>query len=352
MSIDLFETRKMLTALEQRKKPFTFFLDTFFTQVDVSQDEHVDIDIDRGGQRIMAAFVNPRLPGKAVERRGYKTRSYKPPYVKPKRVTTAEDVLKRAMGENIYAGAKTPVQRAAELLGKDLGDLDDMILRREEWMAACGLQTGTIIVQGDGVDDEVGFDMLDTHQVVLSGNNRWSQASTAKPLKNLRNWSVDVIQEDSGLVPTVAVFGRNAYDYFMETEQVLGSSTGGRSLFDLRAIDVGRIDPRPLAAAGVTYIGYLKEVNLEIFTYAGKFYNDETKETDWLMHPDKVLLGCTDARCVRHYGAIKDLKATAPVARFAKSWEEEDPSVRYVTVQSAPLPAPHQIDAFLCATVC
>lgn len=351
MSIDLFETRKMIAALEQRKRPFTFFLDTFFTTVDVSESESVDIDIDRGGQRVMAAFVNPKLQGKIVERRGYKTRTYKPPYVKPKRVTTAEDILKRAIGEHVYASVKSPAQRAAEQLGKDLAELDDMIIRREEWMASCGLQTGVITVEGDGVSDEISFDMLQTHLVALSGTARWSQYATATPLKNLRNWSVDIIQEDSGLVPRVAIFGRDAWDDFMECEEIVGNSSGHKSLFDLRAIDVGRIDPRPLAAAGVTYQGYVKEINMDLYTYVGKFYNEQTKTTEWMMHPDKVLLGCTDARCVRHYGAIKDLKSTAPVARFAKSWEEEDPSARFVMVQSAPLPAPHQIDAFLCATV-
>jgi hypothetical protein len=351
MSVDLYEPRRMLTALEQRKIPFSFFLDTFFREEDVSMEDAIDIDIDRGGQRIMAAFVNPRLQGQLVERRGYRTRSYKPPYVKPKRVTTAEDALKRQMGEVMVNSGVSPAARAAKLVGKDLGELDDMIWRREEWMAACAVQTGVIEVEGEGVKDEIDFDMLDTHKIVLSGTARWSQGTTASPLKNLRSWSVDIIQEDSGLVPGIAIFGRNSWDDFMSCDEIVGASSGHKSLFDMRAIDVGRIDPTPLAAGGVTYQGYLKELNLDLYTYAGKFWNDSTKTSEWLMHPDKVLVGCTDARCIRHYGVIKDLDSLIPVRRFPKTWIEKDPSVRMLMVQSAPLIANHQPDAFVCATV-
>jgi hypothetical protein len=351
MSVELYEPRRMLASLEQRQIPFSFFLDTFFQEEDVSATEAIDIDIDRGGKRIMAAFVNPKLQGQQVERRGYKTRSYKPPYVKPKRVTTAVDAMKRQMGENLVNSGVNPAMRAAKLIGKDLGELDDMIWRREEWMAACAVQTGTIIVQGEGVEDEIDFDMLDTHKIVLSGTARWSQYTTAKPLQNLRNYSVDIIQEDSGLVPGIAVFGRDAWDDFMSCESVVGTATGSKSLFDMRAIDVGRIDPRPLAAGGVTYQGYVKEINMDLYTYAGKFWNDKTNTSEWLMHPDKVLIGCTDARCVRHYGPIQDLESLIPVRRFPKTWIEKDPSVRMLMVQSAPLVANHQPDAFVCVIV-
>ena len=350
MSIDLFETRRMIASLEQRKRPFSFFLSTFYREEDLSETAHIDIDIDRGGKRVMAAFVNSKLQGQAVTRRGFKTRSYKPPYVKPKRPTTAEDCLKRGMGESVYT-ASSPLQRAGQILGKDLGGLDDMIIMREEWMAACGVQTGQVIVQGEGVDDVLDFDMLDSHKPVLGGTDIWTAHSTARPLRKLRDWS-ELIQEDSGKVPTVGVFGKTAWNNFMDCDEISGSAAGKKSLFDLRAIDVGRIDPQMLAMAGVTYQGYLKEINMDMYTYVGTFYNDVTGETEYLMNPNKVLLGCTDARCVRHYGVIDDIEALVAVRRFPKTWIEKDPGVRQLLVQSAPLMANHQPDAFVCATVC
>ncbi|PCJ51688.1 MAG: capsid protein, partial [Planctomycetota bacterium] len=62
---------------------------------------------------------------------------------------------------------------------------------------------------------------------------------------------------------------------------------------------------------------------------------------------DTLILGADNARTARHYGAIHDLDATAAVQYFPKSWTQEDPSVRFVMLQSAPLVIPHQIDAFM-----
>ena len=66
---------------------------------------------------------------------------------------------------------------------------------------------------------------------------------------------------------------------------------------------------------------------------------------------NKVWIGSTNAKNTRLYGAIKDLKALAAMPRFAKSWEEEDPSARYLMMQSAPLVALNQPDAFVSAVV-
>ena len=36
---------------------------------------------------------------------------------------------------------------------------------------------------------------------------------------------------------------------------------------------------------------------------------------------------------------------------FSKSWVEEDPAVRYLMLQSAPLVVPYRVNASLCAKV-
>jgi len=66
-----------------------------------------------------------------------------------------------------------------------------------------------------------------------------------------------------------------------------------------------------------------------------------------------VLFGSKDARCERHFAAIQDLDAmvTAAVKYFPKSWKNPDPSGQEIMLQSAPLPAPHQIDGFVVADV-
>jgi hypothetical protein len=344
--MDLFSTRTMLAALEQLKPARTFILDTFFKTVDVSTSESVDIDIDRGGNRQMAPFVSRSLEGKVVEKRNFQTRTYKPPYVKPKMVTTAADILKRQMGETIYTGNRSPAQRAAEQLGKDLASLDTLILRREEWMATQALLTGEVVCKGDGYQDTLSFGMLDSHKETLLGTSAWSDTANSTPIQDLQRWARQ-ISKDSGLQATDIVMGRSAAANFMaNTKEVIG--TNGK-LNQLK-LNNGQIDVRALPN-GVKYYGFIADPGVDVWGYDEWYWDDEANVQKEMIPANKVLMGCSAARCVRHYGAISDLECIAAVPRFPKSWVEKDPSAQIVMLQSATLPAPHQIDGFFVATV-
>lgn len=349
MSYDLFNSRTMMQALEQIESPKTWFLSTFFTGAPRTfETEAVDMDIIKGKRRL-APFVNPMREGKVVEKRGYSTRSYKPAYVKPKMVTTAEDMMKRDPGQHIYAQNSGPAMRAAQEVGRNLAELNEMILRREEWMCAQALTTGHCPIIGEGVHDDVDFLMSATHKPVLSGTARWSDLDDSTPLDDLKTWK-RLISKDSGINPTVCLMGLTALDAFLKCEQVIGTDGGGKNIFNMINVQMGRINPQ-LLPEGVTYYGYLQELGLNIYTYEEWYVDDESDIDTPMMPTNKVLLGNPAARTEKLYGAIKDLSALAAVPRFPKSWIVEDPSSRWIMVQSAPLMVPVQVDAFLCATV-
>lgn len=52
----------------------------------------------------MAAFVHPRVGGKVLKANGYQTESYKPPLINPYDVTTADQLMTRLPGEDLYSG--------------------------------------------------------------------------------------------------------------------------------------------------------------------------------------------------------------------------------------------------------
>ena len=349
MAYNLFDSRTMMTALEQAKPPRTFLRDLFFSGAPRTFDtEAVDIDIIKGKRRL-APFVNPRREGKVVEKRGFKTRSYKPAYVKPKMVTTAEDILKRDPGMHIYSPNSGPAAKAAAELGRNLAEMNEMITRREEWMCAQALTTGQCPIIGEGVDDLVDFLMEATHLPVLTGAALWSDHTNATPLDDLKTWK-RLIAKDSGINPTHAIMGLDALDNFLMCENVIGSTGGGKNLFNMINVQMGRIDPQMLAD-GVTYYGFLPELGLEIYTYEEWYVDDDSDIETPMIPANKVMMGNPSARTEKMYGAIKDLSALASVPRFPKSWTVDDPSARFVMLQSAPLMAPIQIDAFLCADV-
>ncbi len=341
MTINIYDTRTMLAALEDIPPVNTFLLKTFFPGFKTFDTKHVDIDIVKGKRRL-APFVSPVLEGKVMEKRGYTTRTYTPPYVKPKFVSGAQELLDRAPGQVIYSGNQSNLERAASKLGEELAELDETITRREEWMAAQALFNGSVNVVGDGVNDVIDFGRAADHAVTLTGTALWTD-SASKPLDKLREWRRKVIQ-DSGLAPDAAVFGADVIEAFLNHADVLDK-------LDNRRVDLGKIDPQVLPE-GVTYYGYIKELALDIYGY-DEWYIDDSGNEQPLVPADKVLLGSTRSRNAKLYGMIQDLDAGGnfAVSRFPKSWVKKDPSLRFVMLQSAPLVALLQPDSTLVAKV-
>jgi hypothetical protein len=339
--MDIFDTRTMLEAVEQMKPARRFLQETFFSAVETSGTKTVDIDIYKGTRK-MAPFVHPRLPGSLSLRQGVSSSNYAPPYVQPKRETTAELILKRNPGEDPYASA-SPLVKAAARLGKDLADLDDEIVRREEWMAAQALTTGTITVTGEGVNDVIDFQMASAHKITLS-TKKWG-ASDADPLGNLRTWK-RMISKASGRTANVAVMSGEAYDAFLASPTLLAQ-------LNSRRVDLGMIKPDELPD-GVTYIGYLNDPGIDLYAYDEWFVDDSGTEQP-MISAGGIILGSTNTKNAMLYGAIQDIEAAesglVEARRFPKSWVTPEPSARWLKLQSAPLAGFKEPDAFVFAKV-
>jgi hypothetical protein len=341
-TIDLYNKRTMLRALEQMKPPRTFLLNTFFNFANPKMHTTDAIDIDMyDAKRRMAEFTDSHMQGKLVEKRGFITKTFKPAYMKPKMITTAEDFLKRQLGEQIiYGSADSALKYANKQVGSDLKELRDMITRKLEWMASKVLQTGTVTISGDGVATrEIDFDMKDSHKVTLSGTALWTNAAS-NPITQVRDWGI-LVSDDSGEQPMIAVMGKTATNAFINNENT-------QKQLDILHIELGKMAPRDLGK-GVKYIATLEGV--EYYTYNALYYNPDTKTNKSMVPDNGFIFGSVDAYTATHFGPIKDLKANSVVPFFAKTWEKDDPSARFLMVQSSPLIAMHQADAFLYATV-
>lgn len=350
MSIDMFDTRTMLEAVEQIPRPTLFLRDTHFPQAVPADTETLDIDIIKGGRKL-APFVNPLQEGKVVARTGFTTSTIKPGYIKIKRPTSAGDLLVRSPGATIYAGGETIEQRAQKLLGRDMQELMDEIDRREEWMAAKAMDTGavTMTVKGDTGDQSVtiDFNMSATHKVTLSSTDLWSDAASS-PLTKLVAWA-QLIRKDSGLSPDRLYLGTDAAIAFMKNAEI-------QKVMDMRAVDVGEIKPSALPS-GVSYFGRIAVPGLFVDVYCyDEWFEDETTGTLTPMLPaKKAWLTSTRAVNRTQYAVIQDIEAIdggqAAVSRFPKSWITKDPAVRWLMIQSAPLPTLKQPDSIVSAQV-
>ena len=342
MSISIYETRTMLRAMRQEASTNMFLLDMLFGTIETFDTEHVDIDIVKGDERL-APFVSPRIEGKLMEEQGFATRSYKPGYVKPKYITEAADLIKdRTAGDTIYdpdAPGRDEVR-----LAKQLSDGENQIARREEWMAAQGLVTGKVDVKGEGINYQIDFGMQASHKVTLSGNSLWSDVTNSYPIEDVSKWC-DLVSEDGQVNADILILGIDASAAFLKNK-------GVREQLDTRRITLGEIKPVMLAK-GVTYLGelYTDGGTVAVYRYAGSYVDDNGSRQHYIPKGAAIVTS-TQADFRRNFGAIADLDAgLLSMMAFPKSWLTNDPSARHVLIQSAPLPAPHQIDAIVSATV-
>ncbi|GEN83622.1 phage capsid protein [Sporosarcina luteola] len=348
MAINLQEPRTMLALVERMVTPKTFLRDTFFKNTEISTTDLVDVDFVKGNRKL-APFVHPKIGGKVVENSGYQTMTFKPPLVAPDKVTTAFDLMKRTAGEHIYSG-KTPQQRAGEKLVRDLAELDDMITRREEAMCAQALFTGQIEVIGEGLDHVIEFGF--SNKETLSGTDRWNDPS-ADPIKDLKRW-IRQVQIKGMLNPDMVVMSSDVSDAFIRNETV-------QKLLNIRNLTVGEVRTARELPDGVSYIGTLTGLGLDIYEYNEYFLDDFTDENNPVTKPivpeGTVTLLSSRANYTMAYGAItlidKDSGAfvTYEAKRVPDQWVEKRPDRQFLALQSRPLPIPREVDSWFVAKV-
>jgi len=332
---ELFETRSLTAVAEQLPAAGTFLQDTFFKNEDTSDSEYVDLEVIKG-KRKLSPFVSPKMEGKVVGSAAKSVRTYKPAYIKEKWATEATEVVAKS-DRVFYADNRSIAERVAERIARELQEHKNNVVRRIEWMASKALTTGKVEVKGEGIDEVIDFG-FDPSQFVVLGDNTWDR-STTDVLAMMRQWRRERVQA-GGIAPDVAVMGSKAIDAFLDR-------VGDK--LDNRRIDRGMIDPSVLPA-GVTYWGYIKEIATDVYSY-DEWYVDDNGDEQPMVPEDGVIYGSSKTQSKRVYGAIKDLKALVATKFFVKSWEQEDPSVRYMLLQSAPLVVPVEVDAFMFAKV-
>ena len=345
--INIYTPRYLAEVVKIAPPVHTFFRDKFFTNIKTFSSERVDIDIVKGDRR-MAAFVHPRSGGQVLKDGGYKTESYKPPLVNPYDISTADQLMSRLPGEDIYSGM-TPAQRAAQQLTTEYNRLNDATTRREEWMAVQAIVTGQIPVVGPGVNETIDFGFTNTE--TLTGNNKWG-GSSAKVLDNLEDWADKTLTNGFANVD-MAIMGKSALRAFLADADV-------QKQLDNRRIELGLIQPKDLPN-GVRYIGHLNKPSIDIYEYAEVYYDDWTNpsnpETKPLIPANKVILISSNPGYMMAYGActyIEDASqqwVTAQTSRLLRSYVEHHPDRRMIELQAHPLPIPDKADSWLVATV-
>jgi len=337
-----YETKTMLAPFDEGPLVHTFLRDTFFGAREYAQTPVIEFDFRRG-RRKMAPFVAPLVGGKLMERQGFETRFFRAPRIAPVRALRVPDLESRMMGETIYS-ARSPADRAAELLADDAVFCDEAISRREEWMCRNVLVNGKITVTAD-----TGYQMVIDYTESSAGaaNNhdvpavKWDVASGSDPLADLETARLNTIKA-SGISPNVALMGVNAAKVFIRNPQVA-------ALLDKQRYTIATVEPI-IQDEAVVRIGRVP--GLELYEYVEYFEDDAG--TIFPMLPDNfVMLLSTNTPNKVVYGAftqLEDAKAKRFVTyqsdRIPFVYGDEEGGALFYRLTSCPLPMPADILGF------
>lgn len=353
--MELYKTLTILKAITQMPKVHTFLRDTFFNAVETFPTEDVLIDYTKG-KRKMAPFVAPRTGGVTVKRDGYRTEKYIAPRIAPQKSLTIDDITKRLAGESVVS-TKTPAQRSRELLANDLIELNEMISRREEWLAAQTLINGKVIMKGytgEGPDSyvEQELDFNFTQGVTLSGTDKWDNYTknsdgeyVSNPYQDIKDWRKEVTKK-SGVAPDTLLLGENAEKAFINHPII-------KEMFDKKNMNFGNIEPS-IKSDAVTFIGKLPGLGVEIYTYDDWYLDDNGEEKPYIP-VDTVILAKKNFAGFA-YGAITQMEKndefmTYEGERVPKIWADHQNEQKMVRLASRPIPKPGNVDAWLTSKV-
>ena len=339
----LYDTKTMLTAIEQTKPVFTFLRDVFFSETETLLTEKAEVDIKKG-KRKLAPFVSPRVGGKVLTREGFATFQIKTPKIAPERIITIDDINKRTLGENVYS-SKTPAERSRIILAKDIMELDDSITRREEWMCSKILTEGSIDVTIDDATFKVDYNFTNKKQ--LPQNKKWKEENYetgVNPYQDLKEWRKEIIKS-SGMNPDICIISDDALEQFLKSPDV-------KEKLELRRLSIGSIEPT-YQGQGVTFIGKFPELGLEMYTYTEYYIDDDDSEKP-MIPSGKVLMG-SKGMGKRYYGSVTQLEKgqfmTYEGIRVPKHITDEKNDIEKIRLTSRPLPAPKDADSWLIADV-
>jgi len=337
-----YNTAVVVGAAQALDRFTPWLRNTFFPNV--VQFDTEEILFDRlGRRRKIAPFVSPNLPGKERAPRSREVRAYKPPYVKPKSAVSPSDAMPRQVGE-AYGGAFSALSRFEQQVMQTLADHDEEISGREELMCAQALQTGQVVAVGDGINDTIAFGRDASLSVALTLAARWGEAGI-KPLDSVREWS-RLVASKSGAVTRDVVLGFGA-------SALLTSDADVREILDNRRQASGSLEMAGGASGAPDDVAaYLGQIgNFRFWEYVQTYEDDAGNTQHYWPEFGVGLIGAQTMTGTMAYGAIMDAKSMQSEQRFAKEYEEDDPSRTVILTQSAPLPVPVEPNASFFATV-
>ncbi len=346
IAINTFGFAALTEAVNQMQPVPSFIRNLLFKRKETHATKTVLVDVIVGGQKI-APFVKRGNPAKVVGNLGVKASQIEPPQLRLKKFLTPGDLFyTRGAGAPIFVpggvAGNDPIQSARmQKMAMEQKDLKDNIDRTIELLCAKALGGSYSIAQDDGTF-AIDFSMPANNKPTLTSTAKWDAPTTAKPLKNIRDWKV-IASKASGKFPTVAVMNSVTWELFIATTEVV-------TYLDKLRINLGSINTeKTVLESGAEKRATIDGV--DYYVYDG-VYTDSNGSQQMMIPNNVVALVAPNADQRLMFAGMEDLEAGTVVGEyFSKDWFEKDPSGLWLLVESHPLPAMLEPAAHIYATV-
>jgi major capsid protein E len=329
----LYRTSTLVETFVQLPAAASFLKDQMFPRTITVASDLVSVEFYKGNQRL-APYCS-RSKGTAVPREKEQLSLFSPPFIKPVRLLTADELFYKS-APTPAAGA--PENRDAVLLARDYSELDSLISRREEWMASQCLFSGKATCL-DGDTGEITAELTYGSVSKTVPAKPWSDP-TSDPLADLRG-ALRLVSGACGASADLIVMGKNAADAFEANVNVIS------------AYDKLRISPGELTAKNVS----LGVQSLGTYRGLPLYVNEsEYQDTDGTMKPfvpvDNVLIAATSLGGCFSYAGIAQVNDGESVlnvyegTRIPSIAHEAFEDIRKFRLSSRPCPVPQNLAAW------
>jgi hypothetical protein len=321
----------ILTAAVNKIKPVkTPALDRVFANKQPQTSKNFAWDVIAGTEKLMKP-VRTSAPATVSQNNTKLHVSCEGPRFSEKRLITADqlDALRR-LGSDVEQ----------ELLQKEIArnqtDLRSKLDRTREFQAISALKGQVVDADGNVLVD---YGFSGDQQVTLAGKNLWTD-SESKPINNLRAWKRFIADGIGGVDQWFAFLGFEAMDALLNNVNM-------RDLLKYTMGDQVAKEGRIANAAGIEFVEY-------DFSYL----NDAGTRTRPLGDKYLILVGVQNDTAAEYYAPPCVLGYDGNVGAgnraamiFSDSWEEKDPSGRWIRVESRPLPVILKTECIVVAKV-
>lgn len=348
----IYTTKRLQYLIERVDTPSSFLRDRYFPcneASDIFGTEQVLIET-RDAEGRVAPFTSSLGAGVPVSRKGQSMTAYTPPSVAPMRPLTLLDLKKRGFGEALYT--ELPEEERALLIAtRDMQELDDMITRREELMAAeVMLENGCKVYPiGDDVE------LTETDEIRFYDDSNKSNPARMAITTDWDDPAADILGDLYSMMTELVKYGLPATD-FVCSPDVADAMTNNETiqqLLDNRRYELGEVAPK-LADPAASIIAMLNVHGhmINIISYEKLYTGDDGKSHLYIPSG----MGIMTAPAAGHtlYGAVTQMEQDLEFhtyfgRRVPKVEGDVHGNVRSLVLTARPLLVPGSVNPFISA---